>query len=82
LEAPGYKDSWHRYIDLYFCIACDHCQAELPLAALSSEEQELDFDNQCFRLSELAQQQGWIELADGWSFICPACAIGEDKNST
>ena len=68
-----YENPWHRYVNLYCCIACDVCETEIPLGVLEGDDLALTYELQCVRLSDIAENRGWKALPDGWSFQCPEC---------
>ena len=72
--AFDYENPWHRHVNLFFCIACDSCAAEIALGELQGADREREFEEECVCLSELAMSLGWTELSDGWSFLCPSCS--------
>jgi len=76
--AFDYDNPWHRYVNLYFCIACESCETEIPLGDLVGDDRECEFEVQCVLLSEMAISRGWKPLPDGWSFHCPTCAAQPD----
>ncbi len=76
--AFDYDNPWHRHVNLYFCIACESCEDEIPLGAIEGADRDRKFEDQCVLISDMAQKRGWKELPDGWSFLCPSCVSDTD----
>jgi hypothetical protein len=70
-----YDNPWHRHANLYFCIVCERCLAEIRFGDLPVAQQSEVYEELCVSLSELAQSRGWRALPDGWSFLCPLCSV-------
>lgn len=72
---------WHRHANLYFCIVCERCLAEVRFVDLPVSQKSLEYEELCVALSEMAQGRGWRAMPDGCSFQCPLCSVDSRQDA-